>query len=311
MQFINRVAPELREALENAPQLTLPEDLESARNIPFMPPYQSEHIRITNRTISGFNEEISVKIYEPLHRSENLLPAVLWIHGGGYVLGHPDFDDRLCERFVLEVNCVVVSVDYRLAPEHPYPAAVEDCFATLIWLANTNNNLNIDVNRIAIAGSSAGGGLAAAVCLMTRDKGGPVVAYQMLLYPMIDDRNMTQSSYEITPHNAVWNRANNLAAWSMYLGEQNQGNVSPYAAPSRALNLANLPPVYACVGELDLFRDETIDYVTRMTQAGVPVEFHLYPGCYHGFDALAPDAEVSIRASKEYTTALRRALHLE
>lgn len=306
MEFINRVAPELREALANTPHLTLPDDVESARNIPFMPPHQSEHIRIVSRMVPGPAGEIKVKIYEPLHRSANKLPAVLWIHGGGYVLGHPDFDDGLCERFVQEVDCVVVSVDYRLAPEHPFPAAIDDCYATLLWLSNTSNPLNIDVKRIAVAGSSARGGLAAAVSLMARDKEGPSIAFQMLLYPMIDDRNITPSSHEITSRNAVWNRSINIAGWKMYLGEQTV-EVSPYAAPARAINLAGLPPAYTCVGELDLFRDETIDYVARMARASVPVEFHLYPGCFHGFDAMAPAADVSIRASKEYITALARA----
>ncbi|GAA0137104.1 hypothetical protein YSY43_39450 [Paenibacillus sp. YSY-4.3] len=221
-------------------------------------------------------------------------------------MGHPDFDDALCERFVLDVDCVVVSVDYRLAPEHPYPAAIEDCYATLLWLSNDSNLLNIDVKRIAVAGASAGGGLAAAVSLMARDKEGPSIAFQMLLYPMIDDRNITPSSHEITSHNAVWNRSNNIAAWKMYLGEQTV-EVSPYAAPARAINLAGLPPAYTCVGELDLFRDETIDYVARMARANVPVEFHLYPGCFHGFDVIAPAADVSIHASKEYISALARA----
>lgn len=307
MNFMNRVLPELRNALAYAPQLQLPDDLESARKIPFMPPYQSEHIRIECRFVPGYPENIRVKIYEPLQRTEKPLPAILWIHGGGYVLGHPDFDDSICERFVRELNCVVVSVDYRLAPEHPYPAAVEDCYATLLWMMNESNPLNIHAERVAVAGSSAGGGLAAAVCLMARDKGGPAIAFQMLLYPMIDDRNITPSSHEITSRNAIWNRSNNIAAWKMYLGEH-ASEVPPYAAPTREDHLAGLPPSYICVGELDLFRDESMNYAARMTQAGVPVEFHLYPGCYHGFDALAPDADVSKRASKEYIAALARAL---
>lgn len=192
--------------------------------------------------------------------------------------GQPSGDDALCESFVIAANCVVVSPDYRLAPEHPYPAAVEDSFAALVWLADPGNDLQIDGARIAVGGASAGGGLAAALALMARDKGGPALCFQLPLYPMLDDRNITPSSYEVT-HPAVWNRANNLAAWEMYLGGPAGGaDTSPYAAPGRADQLAGLPPAYTCVGQLDPFRDETIDYVARLAQAGVEVEFHLYPG---------------------------------
>lgn len=145
---------------------------------------------------------------------------------------------------------------------------------------------------------------------MVRDKGGPALIFQMPLYPMIDNRNDTASSYEITAGNAIWNRTNNLTAWSMYLGEQNNASeVSPYAVPSRAKSLAGLPPAYTCVGQLDLFRDETIQYVTRLAQAGVDVEFHLYPGAFHSFESIVPQAEISQRASESYIDAMARALN--
>ena len=310
MGFINRVKPELRDTLMLNPVLKLPDDLSTARQIPIASTGSSELVRITERFISGGEgQEMLIKIYEPLHRDVTKLSAVLWSHGGGYVLGHPDGEDNLCEKFVLAANCVVISPDYRLAPEHPYPAALEDCYSTLVWMTKYAEELNIDSRRIAIGGGSAGGGLTAALALLARDRGGPAICFQMPLYPMIDDRNITPSSYEITDQHAVWNRENNLVAWRMYLGNHANEEISSYAAPTRAENLAGLPPTYTCVGQLDPFRDETIDYVARLAQAGVEVEFHQYPGCFHAFEHIVPDAEISQRAKNEYIKALARALN--
>ncbi|ALP36838.1 lipase [Paenibacillus sp. IHB B 3084] len=311
MDFENRLLPELRSVIAQFPGFQLEENLELSRSYLSSPPIeQSEHVRTTSRMIPSVAGEILVKIYEPAQRTDVRLPAMLWIHGGGYVMGHPDMDDALCERFVQAAKCVVVSVDYRLAPEHPYPAAIDDCYAALTWMTDKAEFLGIDLDRIAIAGASGGGGLTAALALMVRDKGGPALIFQMPLYPMIDDRNITASSHEITADNAPWNRTNNLAAWNMYLGDRTEDSeVSPYAVPSRAENLAGLPPTYTCVGQLDLFRDETIEYTTRLAQAGVDVEFHLYPGTFHNFEGMVPQAEVSQRASQGYVDAIARGLN--
>ncbi|MCM3677098.1 alpha/beta hydrolase [Peribacillus simplex] len=311
MSIINRVLPELRQAFAHFPGFQFEENLEWSRSLLLNPHVEkSEHVHTISRMIPGVVGEMLVKIYEPAERNRDKLPAMLWIHGGGYVMGHPDMDDVLCERFVQTAGCVVVSVDYRLAPEHPYPAAIEDCYAGLVWMTDEAESLGIDVNRVAIAGASGGGGLTAALALMVRDKGGPSIIFQMPLYPMLDNRNITPSSHENTENHATWNRTNNLAAWSMYLGEGNDDNeISPYAVPSRTENLAGLPPTYTCVGQLDLFRDETIEYVTRLAQAGVDVEFHLYPGCFHCFEVFVPEAEVSQRAIQSYMDAMARALH--
>ncbi|PEV91902.1 lipase [Bacillus thuringiensis] len=313
MKIDSRVLPELKQAFSQFPGFQLEGDLEASRSLLSNPHLEkSELVNMTKRMIPGAAGEMLVKIYEPVEKNKNLdkLPATLWIHGGGYVMGHPDMDDVLCERFVQTAECVVVSVDYRLAPEHPYPAAIEDCYAGLVWMTNEADSLGIDVNRVAIAGASGGGGLTAALALMARDKGGPSIIFQMPLYPMLDSHNITPSSYEIIEDNATWNRSNNLTAWNMYLGKKNDTNEpSPYAVPSRADNLAGLPPTYTCVGQLDLFRDEIIEYVTRLAQAGVDVEFHLYPGCFHCFEVFVPEAEVSLRASQNYFDAMARALH--
>ncbi|ODV53956.1 MULTISPECIES: alpha/beta hydrolase [Lysinibacillus] len=312
MTIIERILPELRQAYSQFPGFRLDEDLEwSRRLLAQLPLEESELVLITNRTIlRGDGGEMLVKIYEPVKRNHDKLPAMFWIHGGGFVMGHPDMDDLLCERFVQTANCVVVSVDYRLAPEHPYPAAIEDCYAGLVWMTTEAPKLGIDSKRVAIAGASGGGGLTAALALMARDKGGPAIIFQMPLYPMLDNRNKTPSSYEITDSHATWNRTNNLTAWRMYLGEeQDTHELSPYAVPSRADNLAGLPPTYTCIGQLDLFRDETLDYVARLAQAGVAVEMNLYPGSFHCFEVFVPEAEVSQRASQNYLDAMARALH--
>ncbi|MFD0677231.1 MULTISPECIES: alpha/beta hydrolase [unclassified Paenibacillus] len=249
--------------------------------------------------------DVRIKIYEPKAKDETL-PGVLYIHGGGYILGSADMMDPALQQLVSELNCVIVSVDYRLVPEHPFPAPLEDCYAALKWFSENAEELGVDSSRIAVVGPSAGGGLTAAVSLLARDRKGPSIIFQMPLYPMIDDRSITKSSNEITDER-VWNKTKNQFGWKMYLGEMDE--VSQYAAPARATDLSGLPPTYTCVGDLDPFRDETIDYVLRLTQAGVPTEFHLYPGCFHGFEEYFPTAEISQRIVKGYTTALKHALH--
>jgi len=253
------------------------------------------------------------KVYRPAKYPEKeVLPAMLWIHGGGYVAGDIDCDDPLCEQFALGADCCVVTVDYRLAPEFPYPAGLRDSYAALRWMADNAPELHIDPARIAVAGASAGGGMAAALSLLARDKGGPALCFQMPLYPMLDDRSCTPSSHEILPENfpGAWNRKNSLYAWSAYLkGIHADGaDVPAYAAPTRAKDLHALPPAFLCIGTLDLFRDETLAYVARLAQADVPVEFHLYPGCYHGFESVYSDTGIGRRCREEYIAAMRRAL---
>lgn len=309
MDLIKRTHPELREVLLQLPEFYLPEDLERIRKNQPPEPRRSDKVKIHERKIEGKDgHEMIVRIYEPAEQNgEAKRPALLWIHGGGYIMGHPSHDDDLLQEIVETVGCVVFSPDYRLAPEHPFPAGLEDCYSTLLWISQSYEEFKIELSRLAIGGASAGGGMTVALALLARDRKGPKICFQMPLYPMIDDRNMTPSSHEIT-HPAVWNRRNNLAAWSMYLGDGNREDVSPYAAPIRADNLADLPPTYTCVGQLDPFRDETIEYVMRLAQAGVEVEFHLYPGGYHAFEIAAPDAPISRKARSEYIGALSRAL---
>lgn len=251
--------------------------------------------------------DVVVRVYRP-DDVEGDLPGLLWIHGGGMVLGSVEMDDIAAAKYSKQLNCVVASVEYRLAPEHPYPAPVEDCYAALKWLASAD--LGVDRARIVIGGASAGGGLAAGLALMARDRGEVEVKFQLLIYPMLDDRNITRSSHEIT-HPALWNREANLAGWDAYLaGSAGGADVPIYAAPARAEDLTGLPPAYIAVGDLDLFLDEDIEYAQRLLAAGVPTELHVYPGAFHGSDAFVPLSETSVRWVKDRDRALANAMSL-
>jgi acetyl esterase/lipase len=247
--------------------------------------------------------DITVRVYRPVGSSD-ALPGIYYIHGGGMVLGDVKGENAGAELICDQVGAVVVSVEYRLAPEHPHPAPVEDCYAGLEWLAKNVSELGIDAERIAIYGGSAGGGLSLATALLARDRGGPQLSFMMPIYPMIDDRHETPSSHEITDI-GIWDRAGNLEAWAWYLGGQ---EADQYAAPARALDLSGLPPAFIDVGTVDLFRDEDIAFAQRLMQAGVPTELHVHPGAYHASEMLAPDATLSQRIWGMRIDALRRAL---
>jgi len=236
--------------------------------------------------------------------------ALYWIHGGGLVLGDVAMDDAHCAAIADELNIVVASVDYRLAPEFPYPTPLDDCSQAFEWFVSHSDQFGVDSNRIALGGGSAGARLAAGLALRARDRGTAQPCFQLLRYPMIDDRNETPSSHAITD-TRVWNRPANLTGWGAYLAGQNGTNdIDAYAAPARATNLAGLPPAIVTVGELDMFLDEDITYAQAMLQAGVPVELHVYPGAFHGSDTMVPHADASQRWRRDEMAALRRALDL-
>ena len=312
MNYRDRVHPDLLELYDLAPEFEsddlpaylreyMEEDHKAAG------PQTSEYVDISEEHIAGTNGEkdIYLRIYKPVE-DNGVLPGLLWIHGGGYLAGFAEKDDGLCIRFVTEAKCIVVSVEYHLAPEFQYPIPVEDCYSALQWFYDHANELNADRTRIAIAGNSAGGGLTAALSLLARDRGGPPIIFQMPLYPMIDDRCDTPSCIEMQDRKAWFGECNKLA-WSLYLGDITGGDVPQYAAAARASDYSNLPATYTCIGDLDPFRDETIEYVSRLSQAGVPVEFHLYPGCFHGFDVSSVSIEIGDRAQDGYVDALARA----
>jgi acetyl esterase/lipase len=249
---------------------------------------------------------LNLKSFRPLTGSTEK-PALLWIHGGGYVMGSAGDTDQTLAHIALETDCTVFSVDYRLAPEHAYPAALDDCFDCLLWLQKHANQLKIDPERIAIGGASAGAGLTAALALRARDEGTQQVLFQLLIYPMLDHRHRTPSSRAIQDPN-LWNEQTNRLAWALYLGALTDHDEIPlYASASLAADLTNLPPAFVCVGDLDIFLDEDIDYAQRLLQAGVPTELHVYPGAIHGFDMLAPDAAISQRLRTDVNNALQKA----
>lgn len=314
MDIYDRMDPELAAAHRAQPISMRAQDLATVRaNIASMAERwrigDEVPVAIADRIIPGAADhpDLKVRIYRPT-RIEGPLAALLWIHGGGYTIGSAEMSDRSQADMALAGECLVVSVDYRLAPEHPFPAALEDCYAALKWLAAGAGELGVDGARIAIGGMSAGGGLAAALALLARDRAGLRVIFQLLMCPMLDDRNATPSSHFITME-GFFNRRANLAAWAAYLEcEPGSADVAPYAAAARAENLQGLPPAYMTVGDLDLFLDEDINYAQRLLQAGVPAELHVYAGAFHGFEAWVPDADISRRCIQGVHAALRRHL---
>lgn len=257
---------------------------------------------IEEQTLPGLsgNPDVPVVIYRA---DEMLYPdaVMIWLHGGGYVLGAAE-DVAVYPYTAL---FPVVSVEYRMAPEHRSPAGVEDACAAIEWVASNAAELGIDPSKIILGGPSGGGGLAAGAALMNRDRGGPSLLYQMLIYPMIDDTHDTPSGHLELPR-FVWTREVSLRAWSMYVEEE--GEPSCYAAAARAKDLSGLPPAYIMTGDLDLFRDEDLIYANRLIAAGVPVDLAVFPGAPHGFEMLAPKAQVSRRAMAHRLEALKQVL---
>lgn len=265
-------------------------------------------IDISEQMVPGVGDDpdVRVKIYRPdgLPASS---PALYWIHGGGMVLMSADGDDATCALTALEHNCLVVSVDYRLAPEHPQPALIHDCFAGLSWLASNADDLGIDAERIMVGGASAGGGLAAGLALYARDHGGPNIIGQLLVYPMVDHRNVTDSSHRIVDAR-TWSRDANIAAWEAYLGGEEP---TIYSSPTLAEDLSGLPPAYINVGSFDMFLDEDVDFASRLNAAGTPCELHVYPGAFHGSNGFAAHLPLSQRWAVEQQAFIGRILNGE
>jgi acetyl esterase len=264
-----------------------------------------EEVEVCDQRIPGPLDapEVSVRIYRP--KADSIRPGLVYFHGGAFVLGEIGLFDDVCGTYAAHADLVVVSVDYRLAPEHPFPAAPDDCYAAFNWTVANAEALAIDPAAIAVGGTSAGGGLSAAVALMARDRNGPGIAFQLLLNPVLDDRLDTVSVQNLTS-TPLWNSNDVAVMWDLYLGP-NRRHVSPYAAPARAGDLSGLPPAYLLTSELDPLRDEGIIYALRLLNAGVHVELHNVAGVFHAFD-LFPTA-ISRATTAEQHAALRRALH--
>lgn len=258
--------------------------------------------RLPRRDGSG----LRILVMRPRTRASGI-PGVLWLHGGGYAIGRPEQAFPIARHLIRASRCVVIAPAYRLSLSAPYPAALEDAYATLLWMKSNSIRLGIGEDQLMVGGHSAGGGLAAALTLCARDRGEVSLAFQMPLYPMLDDRMRTESARDNDA--PVWDSESNAVAWRLYLGERaGLAGVPAYAAPSRATDFRGLPPAVSFVGSLDPFRDETQEYMENLRNAGVPVEFRVFEGCYHGFDQVCPDARVSRDATSLVVEAFTKAV---
>jgi acetyl esterase/lipase len=294
--------PELEAFIPLFPPADLTDPVTARKNLAALaasvPALDTADMEIEDRTVPG-DPEVAVRIYRP-HRAEG---AIVWLRGGGFVMGDLDTEHPAATRLADGSGAVVISVGYRRAPEHRFPAALGDAYAVLVWTAERADELGVDPARIAVGGHSAGAGLAAAVALRARDQQGPPICYQLLNQPELDDRQETWSARNFT--DTPWMTRDKVAAtWRHYLGS---APASPYAAPARAADLSGLPSAYIATAEFDPLRDEGITYALRLLQAGVSVELHQWPGTFHGSHAIL-SAEVSQRQIAELVAALRRAL---
>lgn len=307
---LHLVDPTLRPLLDMWPTMALSDEnlaelRDRERSMP-LPPVAPNDVERLERRIPGpaGAPDLTVLVYTPL--GSGPFPCVYHVHGGGYVGGSAAPIEFMHRPLAQDLGCVIVSVEYRLAPETSFPGNIEDCYAGLAWTLAHASELRIDPERIGVTGESAGGGLAAALALLARDRGEIPLAFQLLTYPMLDDR--TGTSGDPHPHigEFIWTPHNNRFGWRALLGREPGGeDVSPYAAAARATDLSGLPPTFIMTGALDLFLEEDIDYARRLIRAGVPTELHVYPGAFHGFDIM-PGAAVADSARADRVNALRR-----
>lgn len=310
-QLIDRVAAELR-----SPVLYLPIDVSSSaalavgRKVTVQATKVRPGVDRSGRTVPGLDGDpaVPVVVYERPGR-EQPCGALVWIHGGGMIMGSPESAHDFCSRVAGELGVLVVSVDYRLAPEHPFPAGLHDCFAALSWVHDHAAELGVDPARIAVGGDSAGGGLAASLAQLAQDRDGPAICFQLLVYPMLDDRTVVRAEADGT-EGLIWTRRSNRFGWTAYLGHEpslaGAADQLP-AAPARRADLAGLPAAWIGVGDVDLFLAEDVDYATRLEAAGVPCELVVEPGMYHGADAIVPKAPSMVAFRSRMVAALAAA----
>ncbi len=302
--------PDIAAALEQQPAVDWREidDFGAARAArPGSPMTSTEDVTIHDITLPGYESgdyQVPVRVYVPVAGPAE--ETFVWIHGGGFVFGTAFENDLMCVVSAKRNNINVVSVDWRLAPEHPFPAGLNDCYAALLWVGSGPELLGGTQKKIAVGGGSAGGCLAAATSLLARDLKGPEICYQVLVIPVLDDRMETRTA-QIVNDPRVWNRDKSLQAWQMYLGEGHAGEVSPYASPARATDLSGLPPASVFAEEMDLLRDEAVEYANRLAAANVRTNLTVWAGTTHGHMGLAPQAEVSRRANRDVQEAIKMA----
>jgi acetyl esterase/lipase len=307
-----RVHPELQSSARMSPKLTY-----NRKNIwlfnllmRLMPKSKAlEGLRVENVLIprQDGDNKLRLRVYKP--KSINApTPVLIWIHGGGYLIGRPEQDDFRCARYVHELGITVVSVDYRLAPKHPFPAGLDDCHSTLKWVASHSQELGIDPKRIAVGGNSAGGGLAAALAQLAQDRKEIELAFQLLVYPMLDDRTVLRTDIDDS-NNITWNHASNLFGWESYLGQRcGLDNVPAYSVPGRRADLSGLPSAWIGVGDLDIFHDEDVAYAQRLKECGVECSLEVIQGAFHGFDVFDPRMSIVQAFQMSRTAALKKYL---
>lgn len=308
---VERVAEDLRSpvlympfALRSERTLGVARSLSAVAVTPIVP-----GVEVAEQTVGGSDDSppTRVLVYEPADRARPS-GALVWIHGGGMIMGRPEQANAWCSAIAADLGVLVVSVDYRLAPEHPFPAGLSDCYTALTWLRDQADDLGVDPARIAVGGDSAGGGLSASLCQLSRDRGGPAICFQLLNYPMLDDRTVLRADH--AGRGAfIWTPESNRFGWTSYLGRTpSLDEAPPHAAPARTTDLAGLPPAWIGVGDLDLFYEEDLDYAERLEAAGVACDLHVEPGMYHGADQVALNAPRTEAYRNRMVEALRQAI---
>lgn len=311
---LTQIHPDLQQVARKMPRVTY-----SNKNLwliqlltRFLPtPKAPQDILIENVFIPTANDRTKIRLR--IYKRNSLtapMPVLLWLHGGGYVMGNPEQDDRSCIQYVYELGITVISVDYRYAPNYPFPVGLEDCYTALQWIVTHAQRLGVDGKRIAIGGASAGGGLAASLIHLAHDRQEIKPIFQLLIYPMLDDRTVLRS--EINDHDhIVWNKKSNQYGWESYLGTRcGAENVPEYSVPARRKELAGLPEAWIGVGTLDLFHDEDLAYAQRLEECGVKCEIYTIPGAFHGFDVLDPQLLIVQEFRKSQMLALKKCFSL-
>jgi acetyl esterase/lipase len=306
------VDPDLLEVFDTLPRIEFSAELLPAiraGGLPLQMDPVAVDVDVARRKVPGPQgaPEVEIAIYTPRNRS-GAMPCIFHIHGGGYVVGTTAALEPIHRSLAAAAGCCIVSVEYRLAPETRFPGAIEDCYAALSWLFAQAGSLGVDGARVGVMGESAGGGLAAALALLARDRREHKLTFQHLIYPMLDDRTCVTRSPHPFAGEFLWTPHNNSFGWSSLLGvAPGSQDVSPYAAAARATDLSGLPPTFISTGALDLFVEEDMEYARRLNRAGVPVELHVYAGAYHAFDVLT-NAPIAAAAKRDSLAALRRFL---
>lgn len=309
---LSKIHPDLQQAAKMSPTFAF-----SNTNLWFIhllmnlvpTPKTPEDILIENIFIHGQDDQpkLRLRIYKPKSIAAPT-PVLIWLHGGGYVMGKPEMDDRSCAAYVRELGISIVSVDYRYAPKHPFPAGLEDSYSALEWVAAHPQQLGVDAKRIAIGGVSAGGGLAAALAQLAHDRQEIKPVFQLLVYPMLDDRTVLRTEIDDS-NNVTWSQKSNRFGWESYLGREcGAEGVPAYSVPARREDLTGLPQAWIGVGTLDIFHDEDVAYAQRLMESGIECEMIIVPGAFHGFDVFDPQLPIVQAFRKSQVSALKKSL---